>query len=298
MNGPWNGIFAALWTPTDEAGCLLEPQLRSSLQFMFQHGVHGIMALGSTGQFPYLDFTTKQRLLELVLEEAENRPVIVNISHLNAKHMQALSECAQRLGASAVALLPPYFYPVAQPDLVDHFVRVSDWARLPLILYNFPERAGNRIDLETIATVADRVPLAGIKQSGEEFDYHSELVRLGKEKGFAVLTGSDLRLAEAMQMGVTGAIGGLANGVPEVMAHLYDACRGSDDDEVRFLSNRLNEIGKCIEPLEFPYNVAVLIEARGRPVGAPKRPFSSATEQVYRSIIVELRSLLHQWKLI
>src|SRR5947208_1685974 len=85
---------------------------------------------------------------------------------------------ARASSADAVALLPPHFYPLAQADLVEFFVRAGEAADLPVFLYNFPERTGNRISLETIGSVADRVRLAGVNQSGGEFEYHRALVEL------------------------------------------------------------------------------------------------------------------------
>ena len=69
------------------------------------------------------------------------------------------------------------------------------------MLYNFPELTGKRIDLPTIAAFADRAPMIGIKQSGGEFAYHQDLIALGREKGFAVMSGSDTRLPEVFQAG-------------------------------------------------------------------------------------------------
>src|SRR5438067_1330850 len=82
------------------------------------------------------------------------------------------------LGLAAVALMPPPFYPVSQADMLAFFLHVADAVGLPVMLYNFPELVGKRIELATIEAFAERAPMCAIKQSGGEFDYHRALIAL------------------------------------------------------------------------------------------------------------------------
>ena len=64
------GIIPAVWTPTDGAGHLLDTELRSNLEFLKRHRVHGFMALGSTGEFPLLSIETRKRALREIITVA------------------------------------------------------------------------------------------------------------------------------------------------------------------------------------------------------------------------------------
>ncbi len=291
------GILPALWSPTDSALRLLEPEFQHNLDFLIRRGVHGFMALGSTGEFLHLDPTQKQRLLEIAVEKAAPHPVVANISDIRPSVVLQLGAIARQAGAAAFALLPPYYYPVAQPDLVEFFARAGQAVQLPALLYNFPERTGNKIELETIAAVADRINVAAVKQSGGDFDYHRELVALGREKGFAVLSGSDLRLDEALELGAAGSISGLANAVPELLVGLYHAFRDGNRAETKLTVERLHALGNCINRLLFPLNVAALLEARGLPIGRPKTIISSQTHERYQALVLHLQGLLSEWGL-
>jgi len=290
------GIIAALWTPTDEKGRLLVRDMENNVRFICGKNVDGIMALGSTGEFLHLDLTQRKQLLELAVAIAGPVPVIANISDIRPAVVTDLGRFARTVGAAAVALLTPYFYPVAQDDLVEFFVRAGEAADLPLFLYNFPERTGNRIELETIAAVADRLPLAGIKQSGAEFEYHRALVALGREKNFVVLTGADTRIPEAMALGVTGCISGLANAVPDLVVEIFNATKAGRNSTVAV--ERMRTVGTLVERLEFPLNVAAAMEARGLPVGHPKSIISPSTKARYHQLVSDLRQLFDEWKLI
>ena len=292
------GILPALWTPTDADGRLLESELKDNLRFLVANQVHGLMALGSTGEFVQLEPTTRMRVLEVAVANEGGLPVLANISDVRPRIVAELGRFARRCGAAAVSVLPPYYFPVAQVDLVEFFVRAGEAAQLPLFLYNFPERVGNRITLETIAAVADRVPVAGFKQSGAEFDYHRALVQLGREKNFAVFTGADTALPAAMALGCAGCVSGLANAVPDLMVEVFAAVRTGQLTDTFPAANRMKELGTLADQLEFPLNIAAIMEARGLPTGKPKSIVSPATEARYERLVRECQGRFREWKVI
>ncbi len=297
MSPPREGIIVALWTPTDERGNLLVEEFRAPLQFLLRKGVHGILPLDSTGEFLFFDPAQRKQFLNVIAENAGALPVIANISDIRPAVVKELARHCRELALAGVTLLTPYFFPVTQPDLVEFFVGAGAAAQLPLFLYNFPERTGNRIALETIAAVAERTPLAGVKQSGDEFDYHVPLVKLGRERNFCVLTGADTRLAEAMALGVTGCVSGLANAVPELMVEVFNGVRQNAPARAQRATEQMQAIGKLIGQVPFPLNVAATIKARGFQPGHPKAIVSSTTKARYQQLVSELRDLFREWKL-
>lgn len=297
MNIKWEGIFTAIWTPTDREGRILERELEGNVALLRKSGVHGVMALGSTGEFLYLDVETRKKFLERVINLVAPLPVIANISDLRPRVVAELAETARQRGAAGVAVLPPYFFPVAQDDLVEFFVRAGETAQLPLFLYNFPERTGNRISLETVAAVAQRIKLAGIKQSGGEFEYHRSLVQLGREKNFVVFTGSDTRLPDAMSLGVCGCVSGLSNAVPDLMVQIFDGVKTGAPPGAVPAIGRMEKIGSIVDQIAFPLNVAAAMEARGLSVGQPKSLVSPGTQARYQKLVREFQGLFREWKL-
>jgi len=293
----WEGIFAALWTPTDPAEQLMVGALKTNLAFLKRQGIHGILALGSTGEFLRLEIAQRKRLVELAIGCTDGLPVIVNVSDIRPSIVSDLARFAKQAGASGIALMAPWFYPLSQADLVEWFVRAAESTDLPFFLYNFPERTGNRIAPETVAAIADRVPLAGIKQSGAEFSYNRVLVKLGQEKNFVVLVGSDTRIGEAMELGASGCIGGLANGIADLMVQIYDAVKRGKPTEAAQASERISVVGKLTDQLEFPLNVAALMEARGLVPGHPKSVVSLETQHRYGRLAEELRANFQSWQL-
>jgi 4-hydroxy-tetrahydrodipicolinate synthase len=288
---PLSGIFCAFWTPTDERGELLWPQIDRHLQFILDAGVHGFMAAGSTAEFPQLSIPQRKQILERLVRT--HLPIIANVSDVSHRTVIDLARHAKQSGAAAIAVLPPWFFPMAQPDLAAFFITIARAAELPLVLYNFPEVCGKKIELETIQRVAAELPVAAVKQSGADYSYHHDLLRLSRElrdHSFAVLTGADTRLEETLALGCTGTVSGIANAVPNILRKVYDNHQSTQKSPTE--TALLATLGQRLNTLEFPLNVKALIEARGFDTGALKNPISSETSRRYDSLCTELKTLL------
>lgn len=193
--------------------------------------------------------------------------------------------------------MPPPFYPLSQADLLVFFLHVADAVGVPVMLHNFPELVGKRIELETVAAFADRVPMAAIEQGGGEFEYHRELIALGREKNFTVMSGADTRLPEVFKLGADGCIGGMVNFVPEFMITLNRICREGRRGDAASVAAQMTEVGRVIDQWEFPLNVATGLGARGLRAGTPKSIASAESQRVYARLVGELRALFASWRL-
>ena len=301
------GIYSAQWIPTDSAGRLDRASLVAHLDFEKRAGIDGVLGLGSTGEFPHFSPDERKPVLATVAELANPLPVIANITDIRPRAAIELGRFAKSLGLPAVALMPPIFFPMSQDDVLAYFLHVADAVDLPVMLYNFPELCGKRIDLATVAAFADRAPMCAIKQSGGEFAYHRDLIALGREKNYVVMSGADTRLTEVFALGAAGCTGGLVNIVPELMIEIYQACGGSGAPRATtpgaerpahlVAAARMVELGRVIDQLAFPPNVAAGLAARGFSPGVSKSILSPASQALSSKIESELRALFIQWGL-
>jgi len=291
---PSKGIFAALWLPTDSVGKLLRAELSRNLAFLKRHHINGVLALGSTGEFPQFDIEQRKAALALVAELAAPLPVIANISDIRPRAVGELGKFAREVGLPAIAIMSPGFFPSTQEDILAHFLHASEKSGLPALLYNFPELTGTRINLETVGAFAAQAPMLGIKQSGGEFTYHKDLIQLGREKGFSVFSGADTRLPEVFSLGADGCIGGLVNIAPDLMVHLYKVCREGTSGAISPAFEQLKQIGTTIDRLTFPLNVAAGMEARGLATGEPKAVVSAESARLFQEIVAELKNWFAQ----
>lgn len=291
------GIVAALWIPTDPEGRVLDGALARQIGFIRANGADAILALGSTGEFVHFSEADRAALLARVVELAAPLPVMANVSDVSPRVARRLAQLAEKVGCASIAVLPPWYFAVGQEDLLAFFLRVAEATTLPTLLYNFPERTGNRIALETIAAFTERAPMAGVKQSGAEFTYHQELIALGRQRNFPVFTGADLRLPETLGLGCAGTISGLANLTPDLLRDLFQAWTAGDADRVAVVDRRIKRVGEIICQLPFPIDVSAGVLARGLEPGAHKSVVSAATQQRYDRVAAEMRAQFAEWGL-
>ena len=291
------GIYSAQWLPTDAAGVLDRAALAEHLAFEKRAGIAGVLALGSTGEFPHFSPDERKHALATVAELAAPLPVIANITDLRPRVAIELGRTAKSLGLPAVAIMPPMFFPMAQADILAHLLHIAEAVELPVMLYNFPELCGKRLDLATVAAFADHAPMCAIKQSGGEFAYHRELIALGREKNFVVMSGADTRLTEVFALGAAGCIGGLVNLVPELMVDLHRCSMAGRPVDAAVSAARMVELGRVIDQLAFPPNVGAGLAARGFSPGASKSILSSESRALAAKIEAELRALFRHWGL-
>jgi len=292
-----SGIFSAQYIPTDAKGRVDRAALAAHIDFERRAGINGLFAFGSTEEFPFFTVNERRATLATIAELAAPLKVFANITDIRPRAAIELGLHAKELGLPAVALMPPMFYPMSQADLLAWFLHVADAVQLPVMLYNFPELAGKRIEPETIVAFAERAPMIAIKQSGGDFAYHLELIALGREKGFVVMSGSDARLPEAFALGAAGCIGGLVNIVPELMVELDRVVRRREPGDVTVASEAMQEVGRILDQLTFPLNVAAGLEARGFDPGVPKSVVSAESRVLYEQIVGELRAVFERLQL-
>ena len=295
---PRHGVIVALSLPTNPQGRVLKRALASHLAWLREKGVHGVLALGSTGEFVRLSPEERMAALELIAELAAPLPVITNVSDINPRVAAGLGRFARRLGLPGIAVMPPHFYPVSPADQLAFFLHVAEAADLPVMLYNFPELARNRIALETVEAFAERAELVAIKQSGGEFSYLEPLVALGRRRDFSVFSGADTRLEEAFKIGSAGCIGGFVNFVPDPMLEIYRCLHEGVPGDFSLAGDRLREVGRIMEKSTFPLNITAGIEARGFDAGVPKTVISMESQRAHTDIVHELKTLFKSWKLL
>jgi dihydrodipicolinate synthase/N-acetylneuraminate lyase len=290
----FEGIIPAIWTPTDADGALLKTEFRANIRFAISSGIDALLILGSTGEFIQLTVAQRKEVLERAIEAADGAPALVNISHTNPRAVAELAKHARTAGAAGVTLLPPWFYPLGDEDLVAFYAAAGAVSGLPLGIYNFPNLTGKRLTPELTRAIAKETQVTFLKQSGGNFDDHQGQIAVGRELGFKVLTGWDTCIPEAMGLGAKGCVGGLGNFVPEIMLKIHRLISMGRPAEAEAPAQLMKKIGAIVNTLEFPMNVAAAMEARGLNPGAPKQVMSATSKQRYAALRDKMTALLRE----
>ncbi len=229
------GVVPAMLTHFDRSGGIDESATREHLDFLVDSGVHGIFALGTTGEFFTMEAQERRRVAELVVEGADGRiPVYVHVGANSTRGTVALARHAREIGADGIAAVTPYFFGLSQECLIGYYEELASsvGGDFPVYLYNIPGCAGNDMSEETVLALSKIPNIVGVKSSTPDFLRGLELARRAAP-GFDVIVGHDTAFLAALSCGIPGCISGNANAIPELFVRLYDAFRAGDLDAAR-----------------------------------------------------------------
>lgn len=214
------GAIAASVTPMRDGGRTVDiPAVAGLTAFLADGGVDGVLAGGTTGEGILLDVGERRALAEAFVAAAPpGFDVAVHAGAQSTRDTVALAGHAREVGADAVAVIAPPYFPLDDDALAAHLVAAANAADpLPFYIYEFAARSGYAIDTAVARTVRDAAAnVIGMKVSDSPFD----VVKPYLELGLDVFIGSEPLVLEGIEAGAVGSVSGLAAAFPEVTAAL------------------------------------------------------------------------------
>jgi len=280
MQTQLHGVFAALVTPMTKTGQLDRKTLGRLVGHLISEGIHGVVPLGSTGEFYALTHAERDAVLETTFAATARRvPVVVGATAASTAATIRNCQQAERMGAAAVLLAAPYYAVPTADELVEHFRTVNDAIGIPIMLYNCPGRT--RVDMTPplIERLAKFSNVRYVKESSGDVTRTGEIIRrCGKR--ITVFCGSDGEALSSFALGSAGWVSGAGNFLARPLATLYElaVCR-KDYDSARELFYRLLPTLSLLEGEgkygQFTKAACALV---GWPVGGPRQPCLPATK--------------------
>jgi len=216
----FRGSFVALPTPfrdgeldLDALGTLVELHQRSATA--------GVVPTGTTGEAATLTDDEFQQVLHTVTEAAAGRlKVIAGIGTNNTRTTIERALFAERVGVDGLLAVTPYYNRPSPEGLFQHFSALAKSIELPIVLYNIPSRTGIDMTVDIVERLTTaHANIVAIKQASRSLARIHELADLDS---IDILAGEDGLLFEFVQAGAVGAIGVLANLVPDRVARLLE----------------------------------------------------------------------------
>jgi len=222
--------------------------LEQLLAHMLAGGVHGIFALGTTGEAPSLSYRLRREMVERTCKLVAGRvPVLVGITDTSFVESVELARFAAQAGAQAVVLSAPYYFPVGQPELMEYVEDLVPELPLPVFLYNMPSHTKVTFELETVKRAMQLPQVAGLKDSSGNMVYFHQLVReLAQRPDWTLLVGPEELLGESVLLGGHGGVSGGANLCPKLYVALYEAAFRNDVHRVMELHAQVMRISGTI----------------------------------------------------
>lgn len=249
------GSIVAIVTPMHEDGSLDLDGYRRLIDWHIAEGTAAIVAVGTTGESPTVDFEEHCTLIRVAVEQAAGRvPVIAGTGGNSTREAIELTEHAKKVGARATLQVVPYYNKPTQEGMVRHFTAVAETVGLPVILYNVPGRTVADLSNESVLRLAQVPGVIGLKDATGDIPRGSDLLaRL--PAGFGVYSGNDDSALALMAMGSHGVISVTANIAPAAMARMCNAALAGRWAEALAVNRQL-----------LPLHLKLFVEANPIPV--------------------------------
>ena len=291
-----SGVLVALASPLHRDGGVDESGVRRLVEHVIGGGVHGLLPLGSTGETAALDEGSRRRILAAVVETCNRRvPVICGVAQSGLAAAEVEVEAADHLGADAVLVAPPFYYPMDQAGVAAFYRQIADRARLPVLVYNIPQFTKVVVEAQTVAQLAREGAVRGIKDSSRDFEYFEGVCIATREiGGFRVFTGSDTMLVASLAVGGAGTICGAGNIAPDWVVRIYDEFMRGDLPAARVSQDMLYRLVMALRGDIFPSAIKAALHLQGicEPWLAPP------AQRLGEKHEARLREQLAQWGLL
>jgi 4-hydroxy-tetrahydrodipicolinate synthase len=284
MSEPFHGVLPALITPFTEDGSAIDTDaLAAIVDRLVGAGVAGLVPGGSTGEFTTLSHAERRRLVEATVEAADGRvPVVAGTAALSTRETVELSVHAERSGAAAVMIVPPFYDALSWRELLAHYTAVADAIDVPIMYYNLPSASGVRL---TAAQLAE-LPVTCLKDTGGDAVAATELIQTD---GPTLLNGWDTLTFAALAAGVRAVVWGTASILPEQCVELHRLLIDDVDlPAARELWARLWPLCQFLEAQSYSAAVKAACRLVGDTTGPVRAPLLPLGEDATRELAVLL----------
>ena len=214
------GSYVAIATPMLADGEVDYAALEKLIEFHVEHGTHGIVAVGTTGESATLSVTEHITVVEFTVKQAAGRvQVIAGTGANSTSEAIHLTELAKNAGADACLLVVPYYNKPTQEGLYQHYKAIAEAVDIGQILYNVPGRTVLSMANATVERLADIENIIGIKDATGDMQLCVDLIKRVGDK-MAVLSGDDATALDLIKLGGKGNISVTANILPRQMSQM------------------------------------------------------------------------------
>ncbi|WP_394515613.1 dihydrodipicolinate synthase family protein [Pantoea sp. SGAir0430] len=289
MSNTIQGVLTAIVTTFDRDGAYNPAAQREQIQRQLSAG-NGIFCGGTNGEFFVLNEQEKLAVTETCVDEVNGTAsVVAHIGEISTRETIRLGRQVAKLGVDAVSVITPYFVPLKQEELIDHYRAVADALDVPLFLYNIPARTGNTLQPETVRTLAAHPNIIGIKDSAGSYESLSGFLQAAAGIAhFNVLNGPDSLIHQGFVDGCSACISGLANVAPKEINAIWARFHAGDIAGSRAAQENVTGLRTDLYSIGFsPAAVKKAVALLGYEVGDSRYAvrFSEEEEQKIRQIV-------------
>jgi 4-hydroxy-tetrahydrodipicolinate synthase len=289
----FRGVFPYLATPLRDDGTVNGDVLQTLCGDLIDAGVHGLAALGSTGEYAYLDAQARADVVKNTVEAARGRvPVIAGVASTATREAIRQAELCQKLGADSILLVLDSYFPLNERQIKSYFIAVADAIDLPLLIYTNPNFQKTDLSIDLIADLANHPRIRYVKDASNNTGRLLSIMNRCPDLG--VFAASSHIPTAVMMMGGWGWMAGPACILPRTSVELYDLAMAERWREAAVLQRRLWRVNEVFAKFNLAACIKSGLSLQGYDVGvpvAPQSPLSGDQRSAVYEILREFNEL-------
>jgi 4-hydroxy-tetrahydrodipicolinate synthase len=267
------GVLTAMATPFDADGRVDEGAARRLAAYLLEHGSHGLVLAGSTGECPTLTDEEEIELLRAVRSEVGEETLLVCGTGTNdTRHSCELTKMAADAGADASLVVVPYYNKPNEAGIRAHFEAVAAAVpEMPMVMYNIPSRVIINASPALIGEIGQIDNIVAVKQANDD--------ELGPIEGLTVLAGNDNVLLRVLEFGGGGGICVASHLVGDQMREMWEAAQAGDLDRAREIDAEITPVYEATSVTTNPIPLKAALAMLGLCEDRLRLPLVSADEE-------------------
>jgi len=305
------GCYTAIITPftddsVDYAG------LEKLVDFQVKNGITGILAVGTTGESPTLNWNEHYRVIQEIAKNTKNKCLcIAGTGSNNTDETLSASEHAVKAGVDAILLVDPYYNGPSSLEIRREYVEpvASEFPDTQIIPYVIPGRTGAQLLPEDLAILAEKFEnVRTVKEATGSLE-NMKRTRQCCGKDYTILSGDDGITFDVMTdpaINAAGVISVISNIVPKAIADMVILLNQGDVAEAEALATALKPLFNLVtvktrENTAYgivtcrarnPLAVKTLMNILGMPAGICRRPLGKMTQKGVETVLAVIRQVL------
>jgi dihydrodipicolinate synthase/N-acetylneuraminate lyase len=284
-------VFPYLVSPITADGEVDADVLARLCDDLIAAGVHGLTPLGSTGEFAYLSWPQRRRVVEVVVEAARDRvPVVAGVSATTTADAVAQARAFEQLGCAGIVAMLDVYFPLSDDAVFGYFEAIARAVATPVVLYTNPSFQRSDLSVDAIDRLSHIPNVAYLKDASTNTGRLLSIINRvdGRLRVFAA---SSHIAAAVMLIGGVGWMAGPACLAPRQSIELYERCRRGDWAGAMELQRRLWVLNEAFARHNLAAAAKGGLALQGYAVGdplPPQVPLSAQGVEDVRSALVAI----------
>ncbi|MFD2647336.1 dihydrodipicolinate synthase family protein [Devosia albogilva] len=270
MTTKFRGTYSVMVTAFDEGGQVDLERMEAYTEWQVTEGIHGLIPLGSTGEFLSLSDEERESVARCVIETVGGRvPVLVGTGAEYTDDAIRYSQEAEAMGATGVMIIPPFYSTPTEDELFEHYRRIAEAISIPIMIYNNPATANVDLTPPIVARLSTIEGVSYIKESTMDVTRVRDIIDMcdGRMTVFGGIMGF-----ESFMNGAEGWVAVGSNLMPRLLAQLFERSTAGDIAGARAIYQQALPVIRLVGGHRYVSATKSALAMLGYPVGDPRPP--------------------------